>query len=111
MQWPIEYCGNMDKDFVIHVDIDQDHINRGVPKEPEHCPIALSIREYFMDSWEEDIDIEVNSRISLWGNGNTFRAQVTDKSFDFIKSFDDGETVEPTCLSFAFIKEEETEET
>lgn len=77
----------------ITVTVTEDHIRRGVPQEPEFCPVALALETIFPASTHISVDEEA---VDLTHEDLRFQSVELPRSATrFIRAFDSGKPVEP----------------
>jgi len=81
----------------IEVEVRQDHIDRGMKRNTECCPIALAILDHFEGIRSASVGRDIRI-LPGKGGERTVVCKHTRHSFAFMLAFDDGRDVEPFKL-------------
>jgi len=90
------------------IDVTEEDIKAGIPKDSSHCPIALAATRAIIETFNvTPISVEVEgSIIFALDAGEIYYVEDKVKFYSFIESFDSGYIVEPFMLEvFAHLQE------
>ena len=82
-------------DITYYIEVKQEHIDKGEPKNPQSCPIALAFREQDVEAGIFAGGVLIESRDPTGQTEHIMEWDAPEEVEAFVKSFDEGGTVDP----------------